>query len=569
MVKTYKLVVTNFALAILLLCSCGTVRAKQGAKSKAAAATVPQWSVHELTLAATRGYDNPYKEADVSATFTGPGGVKQTVRGFWDGGNAFKIRFTPTKRGTWSYVTASDDPGLNAKSGSFACTAPAKNARGFLRRDRANPYHFVFDDGARYFMFGTTYYGVMPNALAGDKWKEAVVNSRAYGMNKVRMSAYPNRRSELDSTTRASSEIADDGYERPVIKHWQKLDDVVRFMAERDVLADLILFSRGGTNTGSEEQHQRYLRYVVARYAAYPNVMWCLINEWNYANKPIAYWNMLGELTRKEDPYHNEDGLIRATSIHQQTRHDFQFFDRDWMSHAIVQLGVRNQGATFRDGNEWDANNSVAEGRTLQNGDEWGNLSIVFNWGHNMPVVNDEYGYIGEPEDRSVPKDADGKFIRFTREKHRHTMWGIYAAAGYAAAGDKNRYEDGRPYMNVTWHDTPEYTDIKHLIDFYTTKGIEYWKLAPNNATVKEGKRVYVANEPGRQYVVYAAQGGRFTLGLPDGDYLARRFDPRTGADVPLEAVKGGTHTFTMPDAQDWVVYLMGRNAPVRARRGR
>ena len=61
---------------------------------------------------------------------------------------------------------------------------------------------------------------------------------------------------------------------------------------------------------------------------------------------------------------------VRARSVHQQTRQDFQFFDQTWLSHAIVQLGVRNQGRTFRDGDKWEATFAAEEGRTFRNGDE-------------------------------------------------------------------------------------------------------------------------------------------------------------------------------------------------------
>ncbi len=275
---------------------------------------------------------------------------------------------------------------------------------------------------------------------------------------------------------------------------------------------------------------------------------------------------MLGELTKREDPYHRDGEFIRATSIHQQTRNDFQFFDQTWMSHAIVQVGVRNQGKTFREGSEWDVSNAAEEGRTFRHGDEWGNYSIVFNWGHNMPVVNDEYGYIGEWNDQSAPKNPDGKKPVLSREKHRQIMWGIYAAGGYGSTGDKTMYpEIERPYRTANWRDPVEYRDVKRLVDFFTTKGIEYWKLGTQNGIVKAGTRVYASSEPGKQYVVYAAAGGVFSLVLPEGTYTARRFDPRTGEDFLLTEIKGGSaHTFTMPDKQDWVVYLKTKIASAR-----
>lgn len=533
--------------------------------------SVPQWVMHELSFTGQEQHANPYTEVDLTAIFTGPQGVRQTVRGFWDGGATFKIRFTPTALGTWEYTTKSSDKSLSDKRGSFTCTKPAPESRGFIRRDPAHPYHFVFDNGTRYYMFGTTYYAFMQNAMAGERWKEAVTNSAAKGINKVRLvAASPFGVHPKVKYPPASGFIADDR-DRPDPAHWRKLDEVVRFMASKDVIADLILYWNSDKSYGTLAQDERFTRYCIARYAAFPNVIWCLTNEWNYTPKPIEYWNQMGKLAKSEDPYAAAGNHLRLLSIHQQTRHDFQFFDQTWLSHAIVQLGVRNQGKTFREGNEWDAKGAAEEGRTFPNGDVWGNYSITYNWNHNMPVVNDEYGYIGEPDDQSVPKDAAGKYPRLTRDKHRHIMWGIAAASGYAAAGDKNTYPDGSPYFSTNWHDAPEYEDIRHLVDFWTGKNIEYWKMGTNNALVKQGARVYVTAEAGRQYVIYAAAGGAFSIDVAKGDYTARRFDPRTGEDTKLEDVKGEvqsfTQSFTMPDNRDWVVYLRAKSMKSNARR--
>lgn len=85
----------------------------------------------------------------------------------------------------------------------------------------------------------------------------------------------------------------------------------------------------------------------------------------------------------------------------------------------------------------------------------------------------------------------------------------------------------------------------------------QYWRMAGHNALVAAGERVYALAEPGRQYVVYAAVGGAFSLDLAPGPYTARRYDPRTGEDTPLAGVSGGgPRSFAAPDGDDWVVYL-------------
>ena len=60
-----------------------------------AQSSAPKWSVHEISLTASKTYANPYTETGVTAVFQGPNGLEKTVSGFWDGGTTFKIRLTP------------------------------------------------------------------------------------------------------------------------------------------------------------------------------------------------------------------------------------------------------------------------------------------------------------------------------------------------------------------------------------------------------------------------------------------------------------------------------------------
>jgi len=62
--------------------------------------------------------------------------------------------------------------------------------------------------------------------------------------------------------------------------------------------------------------------------------------------------------------------------------------------------------------------------------------------------------------------------------------------------------------------------------------------------------------------LISAAVGGAFAIDIAPGTYAARRYNPRTGEDTMLgECGGGGSQVFTMPDANDWVVYLMAKAA--------
>ncbi len=560
--------------------------------------SVPKWSIYEVCLEARKHYSNPYTEAALTATFRGPGNITQTRSGFWDGDNMFRVRFTPTAQGTWSFTTSSSDPGLNGRTGSFRATAALAGNHGFLRVDSKYKNSFVWDDGTRYFMWGQTADNIVLSALVNSNWKRFIDKSAGYGITKLRFNVYADYwepavhhgyadvqpyTGSTTSPNRDELNFASLGTDSS--NYWQKLDEIVQYLETRGMVAELIFASpyqgnsqdpgKGNRQFGTNTQNDRFFKYVTARYAACHNVTWNLCWEWQYSaiyggSYPQSKndFNRLGTIVLSTDPWLANGALLRPLTSHQQTRIDFQFFDASWPTYVGLQYGVRNKEA-------------------FTNGDQWANAGIVYNLpgqgsgNHGlMPVVNDEYGYIAE-----VNKIKNETVI-FSQTQQRNAMWGVAVAGGYGSIGDERVFTDGSnewlpptatststgslrvavegsnhwmPLATGEWGtiDAPEYGDVKRLVDFFTSKGIEYWKMSSHNELVTSGTRVYVLAEPGRQYVIYAAAGGKFSLDIAEGRYVARRYNPRTGEDEALaEPRGGGSQPFAVPDANDWVVYL-------------
>jgi enterochelin esterase-like enzyme len=497
---------------------------------------IAKWSVHELTLEAARTYDNPYVQAGVTAVFTAPDGREISVRGFWDGDNAFRIRFTPDMEGHWRSATQSEDEGLTGWQGTLQCDPPASDVHGFLRRDPAHAYHWVWDDGTRFFMFGQTYYELISNARAGASWQAAIDNCRKYGINKVRFRLYIKNCGNAINPAPCTEPWLEDNRDRLDLAHWRATDQIIQYLNRVGMVADLMPFNSSEKAFGTPEQDARLLRYVIARYAAYPNLIWCLTNEFQRTGRPREYLNSLGAQLHAQDPWLARGEFLRPLSIHPlggKGEGDYwKFADQPWPVHVILQYG------------------RLTPGDALYN-------AQVDNRKFNMPVVNDEFGYMGDSLWRDARGDRGSDTNHYTPEAHRQTMWAICMAGTYASSGDKNQYEDGRPYQSATWHERPEYREIAALIDLFTTKGLEYWKMAPQPSAVEAGTRVYVLAAPGRQYIAYAAAGGAFTLRVAPGRYAAKLYDPRDGSEEGRPDVNGGqTVSFATPAGQDWVVYL-------------
>ena len=118
------------------------------------AVVIERYHWHDFAFTApTAG--NPF-DVELHAEFTGPGGTRMTVPGFYDGANTWKIRFSPTVTGHWTLRTSSPVAALNGLADAdIDCTANTNPAiHGGLTVDPLNRHHFQYEDGSRYFLMG-------------------------------------------------------------------------------------------------------------------------------------------------------------------------------------------------------------------------------------------------------------------------------------------------------------------------------------------------------------------------------------------------------------------------------
>ncbi len=513
---------------------------------------VKKWQVFQLDLKTQSLYDEEYG-IPVKAEFSCEDRV-YNINGFWRGGGFYSVRFCPDKAGVWQYKTESEDEEL-CVSGSFACVEDG-TTKGFIRKDSDHPYHFKRDDGSNYFMFGTTYYHL--SRVHDNDWKECIDGSANAGFTKIRLhcGGTPGLSKERDFFTANFvydwvTRIVGSGfspYHTESFEIYENLDRIVEYMQQKGMVADIIMVTLEGRTLRKTDQ--RHFKYLIDRYAAYTNVIWCLCNEWNYHTPvDLDYFVNMGKLVKENDPYNKYNDNQRLVSLHQKTMIDFLCFDKDFASHAIVQYGVRNGRVTAND--EWadvDANNV-----RYTFGDDWGSQSIIYNYGHNMPVVNDEWGYIGEHEDRSEPQNEDGSFKAMTREKHRRIMWSVYLSGGYGSSGDKYLHKSVgcRPYFACKWADCKEYEDTKFFKEFFSS--IPYWKLVPihqNNI----GNRVYASAIEDECYLIYCADGGDISLDAK-GMSNAEIYDlsaPQNPESLKLDE----NFKISLPKGKDYLIYL-------------
>jgi hypothetical protein len=92
-------------------------------------------------------------DVTIRATFTSPAGKKITVGGFADG-DRFKVRFSPTEPGRWSYTIRADGGTRERVVKVGALVGAAAPAAGYVRVDGEHPRRFIDDSGKTFHPLG-------------------------------------------------------------------------------------------------------------------------------------------------------------------------------------------------------------------------------------------------------------------------------------------------------------------------------------------------------------------------------------------------------------------------------
>lgn len=370
---------------------------------------VEQWGIQEVAVYSSRAYANPFTDVTLECRFRS-GEKEVVVDGFYDGHGTWKVRLMPEVQGTWTFTTASSDPALDRKTGSFQVRAPGPDNHGPVRvRDT---YHFGYADGAEYFPLGTTTYGGV-GGDARNRLRTANLLSHS-AFNKTRFQVFP---AGFGSEGRGvlPFQVAADGkpdYQRPNPEYYAQIESSLRDLQALGIEADVILFTPydqrpGGLSTMGPENDEAYLRYAVARFAAFRNVWWTLTNEFDLYFAPKD-WNRLGTLVSRSDPYKHLLGIHNCC---------IAFYDNSqpWISHVILQdITLQRLTAAPRNA-AWLELDARKIGK---------------------PVMVDEYGYEG---------NYGTTWGSFSGREIVEMHWAITLAGAYASHGESFANADAPP----------------------------------------------------------------------------------------------------------------------------
>jgi hypothetical protein len=489
-----------------------------------------QWHPIDLTFS---GASTTPPTAPFSARFTGPGGQMLTIPGFQIAPGMWKIRFAPTAAGTWTYQTASSaDAALNGKTGTIPCVANTNPlVHGRLAVDANNPHHFKYEDGTQYLMmaFEADWLALMD---FGDptiaKAKSLIDIYASHGFNEVLMNVYahdttwaPGHTNVYDFGPPAQyawkgTNSAPD-YTQMNAAFFENYDRVIQYLFDHGVVAHIMIkvYNKlvNWPAKGSADD-DLFFGYVLARYQAYPNVIWDFAKE--SSNEPdLAYKTGRIQFIRAHDAYH------RLVTTHTDV--------------AYYATGPVQGLLDFRTDQEHTA--WYAKVVTRRNTNAW-------------PVFNSEFGY-------EVGNDG-GHTYGSNQDKVTVLRWAceIMMAGGYIGyyytyhAWDVVRFAEvpnGLPYY-------------KNLFDLFAKS--HWYDLTPQDTLIDmpvEGRHCLAKG--GSEYLVFLAAGGTVHLnvtGLAAGGSLKGTWvDLVTGMQQPIPAVQAnGTVTLTSPWTDPAIAHL-------------
>jgi len=525
---------------------------------------VERWDTYELNF---RGgtYVNPFRDIGLTATFRHESGRTIRVNGFYDGDVTWRLRFMSVELGRWTYTTESTDPTLDGKTGAFVCT---RSIKPYLHGPiRAQGLHFIHADGTRRFLISTR----LSCQFADPRvWKPLLAFLKEHSINRVLfiMGGVHGQIPLLYG--RAGADLW--SYD---VRRFQAIDRFIDALRRADILVSpyFYYFNDGHQLRLTPEQDEAFLRYGMARFGAYANVMPVLANEVeqksnqrrvsSYNLSSHAWANRMGELLKSLAVF----GVPVTVHNPMETRTARQpgFFTLladwpfRWADFQLRQMQVGALGAAPSLGDDVsEPNDPVYNARGYARHNQA--LTELRRFG--VPVINEEPGY-----------EMEGTHPWNSQSAHslRQTFWTAATAGAYAMWGSAATYEIADPLPEIRRSRVPGY--LRQLAEIM--ESIPYWEMEPMNGIVAPDDEIvegvpyrsnFAVGKAGSLYLVYSRKGEKVTVRLPSGQYSATATQLASlPAAVPGQNRRttsfaipkdGDEYSFDLRVAYDWAIVI-------------
>jgi hypothetical protein len=518
---------------------------------------IHQHGCFEATFEDREQAENPIQIAPLEVEYLSPSGKSHRQQGYWDGGNSWRVRFSPDEVGTWHCRCRCErftSFTLNASGSQFNCV-PYSGENPLYRHGplkvSANRRFLTHADDTPFFWLGdTAWNGALLSSE--EEWESYLDDRQSKGFSVVQFVVTHWMAAAGNTEGRQAFYGREIIFIDPVFH--QRLDARIQAVNRRGMVAALVLawaatWNPWGLdlNPGTslpEDQILQLIQYQSARWGAF-QVVWILAGDADYRGSAAEQWKRIaratwGTHTSRLATMHPGGGIWVGE----------EFRAESWFSFVGYQSGHSSSPQDLF----W-----MLEGPPSK---EWGTPPA-------MPVINLEPNYEAH-HDFHTGKLFDDRAVR------RAAYWSLLVAppAGvtYGAHGiwswerapviPMNHLNTAcaRPWFEAIH--LPGSMDMRHLATLLAE--LSWWELEPGRALLSSevlqrplAEFVALAVARARDWALaYLPVGGSVTLRLDQlnkpGQF--RWYDPRSGNWSSSVGIEGDR--FSAPDRQDWVLWI-------------
>jgi len=484
-----------------------------------------------LEFEGEREYENPFL-VQFDCVFNSPQGEKRELPGFYDGDGRWKVRFTPFRRGRWSYETKLpfSDPGLEG-SGEFEVVEAEEKGGRFLRTCPEKNWGLEYEGGERAFILGDTMYNVFGAAHCGLPYRDLLRRRKRDGFNLIRarvpVSPFhpPKGYSEWQnrSTWPWQGSPQKPVFTRFNLDYFHTVDQVMAFAAELDLGFEVIMeawgfeFPFNKRDTFTPEYEQLWMRYLIARYDAFSSTyVWTLMNEYEYY--PNGDWHYTEEgdhWALRVGRWVKELGAHdHPVAVHNGPRTP-PFAERFRYDPEAIDLIMFQDWGTRGEDDAWLANGI---GEAIEESLDGWEGSAIFA----------EYGY-----ERN--EDLELKLPIHEYLGPEHTRRGAWRGA-FSGLGVIGGFENTWGPWWIPKEDQEGLRYLKILGKFFGEE-VDFEQFSPASALPlsaaegsweEEDRPLALSDEADREFLLYLPTGQSFTLDVEEPEEISW-FDPRHG----------------------------------------
>ncbi len=477
---------------------------------------VGRWKRFETRFENNTWLGNPF-DIVLNVVFTSPSGKVFKQFGFYAGKDTWKVYFMPGEIGKWDYMTKCSDPELERKSGGFTCIDSGLDAPlspsgkqwkiGSDRGDFPIIWSPVVADGAQWGFRGRNLSD--PMVQESLQFADEIIGARLLGFGELVIAPVDWAKNWPQSAVPYIRGKEGDEFYLPF---WDQLNAKLDAARDLNMGAYIMLYGDDAMKPDNfgisphSVKELRYFRYVIARLASYPHILWDTgIDIGEYRN--IEWIDWFTDWFLQNDP---------------------------WRHPVSSRSGGGSGGAMPENGTYFSTGGSSIPSRS--------DLLELYSKS-DVPVVHTDHW-------RPFITRGD-----WNNTKVRIAMWRCGLTGAQALYPD---YSQGAVDQKIL-QEGGEFIGI--ATTFFRNKlKSDLLELQAHDELILEGEKALLSANPGKEYIVYDENGGDLTIDLTAKKHSFHFYwyNPRTGeAVLPGKTIGGKVQHFSSPtDGEDWILHI-------------